>query len=726
MDAPGTRPATDPVIRTRPAPDLEIPEMFGRLRDIAFNLWWTWSPQAHRLFHQLAPATWRHYRNPVDVLIDLGAGRWRSLSEDDDFSRSYHALVAQFDAYLRPAEPTWFERRHGDYRGGPFAYFCTEFGWHECLQIYSGGLGILAGDHCKSASDLGLPFVGVGLMYSHGYFRQSIDAEGFQQHSYPDYDLHRMPLLQVVDETGREIHVAVELPGRQVHARVWRALVGRVSVLLLDTDLPINHPADRAITSALYVRGREMRLCQEIVLGFGGTQALEALGIRPASWHINEGHSALLLLQRARRALEREARPLPEILAEVAGNTLFTTHTPVPAGNEIFDVPLVEKVLAEWSARVGIPLPDLLALGQTDDAPASFNLTALALRTSRWANGVSEMHATVANRMWQPLLDRAAKPPIEHVTNGVHTASWVGPQVGDLLRRHAGPAFESGEPDESFAARVRAIPDHELWTAHLQQKRSLINLLRARMLEQFARHGRSPDELREVDGLLDVDVLTIGFARRFATYKRADLVLRDEKRLRALVQSADRPIQLIFAGKAHPADRPGQDLIRRIWQASLTPELRGRALFVENHDMRMARSLVQGVDLWLNTPRRPNEASGTSGMKAAVNGVLNCSILDGWWCEGQDDSHGWSIVGAGAPADEAAQDEADADALYRVLVDGVLPSYYGRNEHGLPADWIRRMKQSIALLTPRFGTARMVREYVERYYLTAVRDRSSG
>jgi starch phosphorylase len=715
-----------PEIRRRPAPELEIPELFGRLRDIVYNLWWTWSPDAHRLFYHLSPAAWRHYRNPIDVLIDLGPERWRALQDDDDFARAYHALVKQFDAYMSPARPTWFERTHGGYGGGSFVYFCSEFGWHECLHIYSGGLGVLAGDHCKSASDLGLPFVGVGLMYKHGYFRQSIDAEGLQQHFYPDYDLHRLPLLQVMGSSGKELYVPIAFPGRAVQVRVWCALVGRVPVLLLDSDLPINHPADRPLTSVLYVRGREMRLCQEIVLGLGGALTLEALGITPSVWHINEGHSALLALHRARRLIERERRPLDAALRSVAANTLFTTHTPVPAGNESFDADLVRKYFAGWAEQAGIDIDELLRLGRTPGGGNAFNLTALALRASSKANGVSELHGKVANRMWRPLLDAEGLRPIEHITNGVHPPTWVGPDVREVLDKHLGPAFGNGSPEDGFAEGVEAIPDYELWAAHLAQKRRLIKLLREQTLEQYARHGRSPDALREVDHLMDPDALTVGFARRFATYKRADLLLRNPDRLRALVSDAERPVQFIFAGKAHPADRPGQDLIRRICQASLAKDLRGRMIFLESYDLRIARHLVQGVDLWLNTPRRPHEASGTSGMKAAANGVLNCSILDGWWCEGHDPSHGWVIGSTEDREDESDQDRHDADALYRVLLDEIAPAYYERNEHGLPAPWIRRMKRSIALLTPRFSTTRMVREYVGRYYLAAPAGQPEG
>jgi len=708
-------------IRTRPAPDLEVPEAFSRLRDLVYNLWWSWSPLAHVVFHRMAPATWQHYRNPIDVLIDLSPERWNALQADDQFTRSYQALVERFDRYMQPTEPTWYERHREGAAAGPFAYFSTEYGWHECLQIYSGGLGVLSGDHCKSASDMGLPFLGVGLMYKRGYFRQSIDAEGLQQHTYPDYDLQRLPLLPVVDGSGRELHVPIELRERSVYVRVWNAQVGRVPVLLLDSDLPINHPSDRPITSTLYVRGREMRLCQEILLGLGGVRVLEALGIAPTAWHLNEGHSALMVLERLRAEAGRAKDGFDAALSRVRRSTVFTTHTPVPAGNERFDLDLVRGYFAGWCQRHGLELERVLELGRTAGDAGSFNLTALGLRASARANGVSRLHGRVAQEMWAALLQAADRKPIEAVTNGVHPPTWVGPEVGELLAR-CPDAGDGVDAAEAFARAVHELPDWELWTAHLAQKRRLIALVRERTLEQFARHGRAPGELRAVEQLLDPDVLTVGFARRFATYKRADLILQDAERLRALVSSADRPVQLIFAGKAHPADRPGQDLVKRICESALSPQLAGRVVFVENYDLRLSRHLVQGVDLWLNTPRRPQEASGTSGMKAAVNGVLNCSILDGWWCEGYDPAHGWALgEDRDRTEDEPAQDRQDGETLYRTLCEQIVPAFYERNEHGLPGAWLRRMKCAIAALTPRFGTGRMVAEYAQRYYMPGAR-----
>ena len=708
-----------PEIKTRPTARIEIPVQFSRLRDVAYNLSWTWNQPTRELFHMLDPTRWRHYRNPIELLIDLEPERWHWLQANEEFIRAYRSVVEEFDLYMAPDEPTWFDLHHPDYDGGPVAYFSTEYGWHECLQVYSGGLGVLSGDHSKAASDLGLPFIGLGLMYQHGYFRQTIDADGQQQHFYPDYDFHRVPLLPVVNEQGGELRVAVEFPGREVQVRVWKATVGRSKVLLLDTDFEANHPADRPITSVLYVNGREMRLCQEYVLGVGGVDVLRALGIVPGLWHTNEGHSALLALQRLRRLLEREPLPLEEACRRIAAEGVFTTHTPVPAGNETFDEGLVRKYLEGWATREGLDVDVVLALGHAHDRADGepFNMTALAVRTNRRANGVSALHGKVAGEMWDHLRgDGINVNGVEHVTNGAHVPTWMGRDVRRLLKRHVEEGFERHLLDIDFAERIDAIPDRELWDAHCEQKRRLVRMLRDRVLQQFARHGRSPDELRSLEDLFDPEVLLIGFARRFTTYKRADLLLRDFDRLRQIVAGDDRPVQFVFAGKAHPADRPGQELIRRIWEASNNPELKGRVLFLENYDMRVGRNMTQGVDVWLNNPRRPLEASGTSGMKAAFNGGLNCSILDGWWCEGYDSSHGWAIGEASGPGDAEEQDRLDAEALYRLLSDEIVPCFYDRDSDGLPRAWILRMKRAIGLLTPRFSSSRMVREYAERFY----------
>ena len=486
---------------------------------------------------------------------------------------------------------------------------------------------MLSGDHCKSASDLGLPFVGVGLLYARGYFRQTIDTDGQQQHDYPRYDLRRLPVQPVVSPDGREVKIELDFPGRAVRLRLWKAIVGRVPVILLDSNVRANDPADRLITSFLYVRGREMRLCQELVLGLGGVMALRSLGFAPSVWHMNEG---LRLLSRSDQGAGAAGRISFAGRGAVSRNAVFTTHTGA-GGEQTFD--------RGWCASTWRPSPPSWEDGRRgpgagragDDAPDLFNLTALGIRTSGQANGVSVLHGEVASRMWRHLYPPEAGPaPIGAVTNGVHTPTWIGPEVLDLLCRHLGEDFQDRMLDQPFSEAVAAIPDEDCWAAHEAQKRRLVTFARERVLEQFARHGRSPDELRAVSGLLDPEILTLGFARRFATYKRADLLFRDPDRLRAILSDHERPVQVMFAGKAHPADRPGQELIRRIFESSLSPEFQGRILFLEHYDMRIARFLVQGVDVWLNNPRRPEEASGTSGMKAAVNGALNFSVLDGW------------------------------------------------------------------------------------------------
>jgi starch phosphorylase len=709
-------------IKTRPTAQIDLPVQFSRLRDIAYNLWWSWSPQAISLFEMIDPWRWERYRNPIELLIDLEPERWHELQNTNDFIRAYRSVVERFDRYVAPVAPTWFQQQFPDHDGRPVVYFSTEYGWHECLRIYSGGLGILSGDHSKAASDLGLPFLGIGLMYRHGYFRQTVDADGQQQHFYFDSDPNRVPLLPVVNAKGRELRLTVEFPGRMVQVRLWKAEVGRATVLLLDTDIAVNHPADRPITSILYVSGREMRLCQEMILGIGGVRALRALDIVPAAWHMNEGHSSLLSLERLRDGV-KDGESLDDALARIGRNTVFTTHTPVTAGNETFDLDLARRYLSGWAGSSGLDLEWLLALGNAgaDAANGSLNLTALALRSSVRTNGVSAKHGQVAGQMWNQLLESLGKPPVEHITNGAHQPTWVGPEMGDLLRRHVGRVYDERPLDPGFAETVEAIPDEEVWAAHRAQKQRLFDRLRQSALRQLARHGRSPEELRLLDHLLDPEALSIGFARRFATYKRADLILRDVERLKKMVADAERPVQFLFAGKAHPADRPGQELIRRIWHASLQDELHGRVLFLENYDMHVARYLVQGVDVWLNTPRRPLEASGTSGMKSAMNGGLNCSILDGWWCEGYDGSHGWAIGDDEESSDHEHQDYLDAESLYHVLGEQVVPCFYQRDERGLPAEWIRRMKLAIGSLTPRFTAARMVRDYIETYYMPAAR-----
>jgi starch phosphorylase len=691
--------------------DIELPPEMERLRELAYDLWWSWSPQATRLFAWIDPDHWRRYHNPVQLLINVEPHQWARLLADPEFRGAYDAVMQSLDAYR--ARARWYGAR-ADRLPGPVAYFSMEFGIHESLGVYSGGLGVLSGDHCKAASDLGLPLVGVGLLYQSGYFRQTVDADGFQQHIYPGYDFARLPVLPVEAPSGGVLTVPVDLPGRIVQAAVWKAQVGLVPVLMLDTDIPLNDPADRPITGVLYVRGREMRLTQEIVLGIGGVRALRALGIHPAVWHMNEGHVAFLGLERARECVNR-GDGLADALKGVARNAVFTTHTPVPAGNETFDRDLVRRYLEPWIRDVGCEPDEALDLGME---AGSFNLTALAIRLSSHVNGVSKLHGQVSSAMWRHLFPGSPESPVSAITNGVHTESWIGPEMRALYGQHLDAGWEEHLLEPAFWTRIRAVPDAELWAAHRSQKERLIRFVRERVRQQSARHGLSPDELRTVEGLLDPHALTIGFARRFATYKRAVLILSEMERLRALLGNRDRPVQIVFAGKAHPADRAGQDLIRRLFLLTQS-EFKGKLVFLEDYDIEMGRMLVQGCDVWLNTPRRPQEASGTSGQKSPINGGVNVSILDGWWVEGYGGDNGWPIGAQEGDPDAEVQDRKDATALYHVLEDEVVPRFYERDDDDLPRRWIETMKASIESVVPQFSAHRMVRDYVEQVYLPA-------
>lgn len=725
--------------------DIELPREVSRLYDLAYNLWWTWNPEARQLFASIDHATWARYRNPVEALINLEPQRWEALLENEVFLENYSSVIEAFDRYMGSGGEAWFRRSFAEHDDDLIAYFSMEYGVHHSLAIYSGGLGVLSGDHCKSASDLGLPFVAVGLLYRHGYFRQTIDATGLQQHAYPEYDFSRLPLRPAAGKTGREILVTVPLPGRDVFAKVWVAQVGRVPLVLLDTDIPENHPADRPITDVLYVRGREMRLVQEMVLGVGGVRALRALDLAPDIWHLNEGHSAFLQLERFREVMEEKSVGFPQAREAVARRSVFTTHTPVTAGNEQFDAGLALRYLEVWAPRLGVPAQELLALGSATEDPTgqNLNLTAFAIRNSRATNGVSQLNGEIVDGMWRHLFPQvpAKEKAIPGITNGVHSPTWMGPELRRLLDRHLGQDWEDLLHDDAAWERVEGISPGEIWRAHQTQKERLTRFTRSRLLEQFARHGQAPDALRQVSELFDPDVLTVGFARRFATYKRANLIFSDLERLRELISNSERPVQIVFAGKAHPADRPGQELIQSIFQLSQSERLAGKVFFLENYDMRMGAMLVQGVDVWLNTPRRPMEASGTSGQKAAMNGALNFSVLDGWWPEAFDGHNGWVIGDTGSsdlgssdsgssdrhPArDPEAQDRRDAADLYDVLATRIVPLYYHRNESGLPEAWIARMKKAIASVTPHFSSSRMVRDYCRQAYVPALKQNPRG
>jgi glycogen phosphorylase len=710
------------IVPTIPAASYRLPPQLEGLRALAYNLYWAWHPRARVIWSRIDRRAWNRHRNPVPVLA--GAVEWGPLLDDTSFMAEVREVLRDFDRYMSNGADRWFMRHHADGLPGPIAYFCAEYGLQESLGIYSGGLGVLAGDHMKTTSDMALPFVGVGLLYRRGYFHQTIDADGHQEHAYPDYDLRGWPVGRVQGRDGEPLHVTVALPGRDLTIAVWCVQVGRTPVLLLDTDIPENDDADRPITHILYVRGREMRLHQELVLGVGGVRALRALGIAPAVWHLNEGHSAFLLAERAREFVAA-GDDLEAAWERIRRDSVFTIHTPVSAGNERFAADLVRRIagpLLEGDGRPntgGVPVDAVLDLGLGPEEDRSiFDMTGFSLRLTHDANAVSMLHAQTADATWSGF----APHRIRGVTNGIHVPSWMGLAMRETLERELGANLDDLDEESEvgpFWDHLAEIPTEDLWDTHQREKLELAIFARRRLRSQFARHGEAPATLDALESALDPDILTIGFARRFATYKRAGLLFSDLDRLAHLLWSEDRPVQVVFAGKAHPADRPGQSVIQDIFARSRSERLRGRVFILEDYDIRIARYLVAGVDVWLNNPRRPLEASGTSGMKAAVNGVVNVSVLDGWWDEGWTGDNGWAIGGRETNPDEGAQDWADAQDLYRILEEEVVPRYYERDEHGRPVAWVDLMRRSMASTLWRFSTTRMLHDYVERMYLPA-------
>jgi glycogen phosphorylase len=660
-------------------------ELRTALDGLARNLAYSWQPRIRALFRELDPVDWHESdHNPLVLLLGTSDARLERAAEDEAYVARVEAAQVALAAELE--RPAWWDEQTDPPADFQVAYFSTEFALDESVPVYSGGLGVLAGDHLKSASELNVPLVGVGLFYDRGYFRQWLDDTGWQRERYPLNDPTRLPLTLERRADGSPLLVHLELAGEPVAARIWRADAGRTRLYLLDTNVPENSDGARAVTDRLYGGDREHRIRQEILLGVGGVRALRKLELTPSVFHMNEGHSAFLVLERLRELIAA-GQELDHALELVRASTVFTTHTPVPAGNEVFDVALAKRYLAGHVAAIGLEWDDFLALGRADAKEKQFGLTPFALRTSGRANGVSALHGAVAREMWQPVWPEAKTPddvPIGHITNGVHARTWVGSRLAERL-------------DGDWSA-VRSLADEELWDLHTAQK------------EQLLRHVRRVAEVRH-----DGDVLTIGFARRFATYKRAGLLFSDPARVAELVTAAGRPLRIVLAGKAHPADEGGKELIRQIWELSRDPRFAGSVVFLEDYQMTLARRLVHGVDVWLNTPLRPQEASGTSGMKAAMNGAVNLSILDGWWEEGFDEETGFAIPGGD-------DDEADAEALYDVLADRVIPAYYDRDERGLPPRWLALMRASIQRLGEQFNTNRMVREYVEEMYLPAHRD----
>jgi starch phosphorylase len=697
----------------------KLPPALNQLNQIAYNLRWSWDHAAIELFRRLDSDLWDVCgHNPVVLLGSIEQSQLEAAANDEAFLAHLHGVAEQLDHYTQ-GHATWFGREHAQHKNLLVAYFSAEFGITECLSIFAGGLGVLAGDHLKAASDLGIPLVGVGLLYQQGYFRQYLNAAGWQQEAFEDNDFHTMPIRPVPD-----VLVQVDLPDGKLFARVWCANVGRLKLYLLDTNIDRNRPEHRNITNQLYGGDLEMRLRQEVLLGIGGYRALEALGIKPTVYHMNEGHSAFLSLERVVRLMETEQLSFQEARLLASTSLIFTTHTPVGAGHDYFSPVLMERYFADHMRRLGISRSDFLALGRKQPCNESeeFCMTVLALRLASASNGVSKLHGEVSRRMWSEIWSGIPEPevPIAHVTNGVHFRSWVSFEMNQLYDRYLGPKWREEPADAKLWQRVESIPAPELWRTHERRRERLVSYARGKLRDQLISRGAPHSAVDEAEEALSPDALTIGFGRRFASYKRATLILRDPDRLARILNHPEWPVQIVFAGKAHPHDDEGKHLIDAIVAMARRPEFRRKIVFLENYDMSVARYMVQGCDIWLNTPLRPLEASGTSGMKAQANGVINVSTLDGWWDEAWQqsakDEVGWAIGNGESYADGGYQDQIESEALYQLLERGIVPAFYERRSDGLPMKWIAMMKSSIAHLCPVFNMHRAVMQYTGTYY----------
>jgi starch phosphorylase len=701
----------------------KIPPRLARLEELANNLWYSWDRSTRTLFSRLNPALWKAVgHNPKDFLKRVDESLLLEAAEDQVFLANYNSILSAYDSYHSEVV------RNNDATGlrpqDQVAYFCFEFGFHESFPIYSGGLGILAGDHCKGASDMRLPFVGVGLLYRQGYFLQIIDNEGSQQVTYTDSDFDDFPVAPVLREDGSEIHVEVELPKRKVVVKVWQAILGHVRLYLLDADLQENSPQDRNITYQLYGGDKTMRIEQEIILGIGGVRALQEVGVKPTVWHINEGHAAFMMLERARN-LVRQGLDFASAHEAVAVNTVFTTHTAVPAGHDHFSETMMETYFEEFYHDLKITREEFMALGRTPKSP-DFNMTALAIRGTRFHNGVSKIHGSVSANICRGLWPQIEpeENPLAYITNGVHVPTFLAQEWSTMFDRHLGQEWRNKICDTEYWSRIDKIPDHLFWSARQTLKSSMLYGVRDRLAIQNFRNRGSESHLDRMLKFADPtnpNILTLGFARRFATYKRATLLFENLDRLREIILDQEHPVLLIFAGKAHPVDVPGQDLIRRVSEFARLPEFEGRLLLVEGYDLRLARRLVAGVDVWLNNPVYPLEASGTSGMKAGINGAINLSVLDGWWGEGYDGKNGWAIKPGPEDMDPVLRDKQESRTLYEILQDQVVPLYYSRDNLGYSPEWVKMVKHSMASLLPRYNATRMVGEYVNNFYLPASR-----
>jgi starch phosphorylase len=700
-----------------------IPEKLAPLQEIARNLWFSWNWEAVQLFIRLSPTLWeKSYQNPVLMLGTVPQADLVAAAQDESFVANVERVHRSFRQYLQ--SPSWFSESHGGEAGFKVAYFSCEFGIDEGLPVYSGGLGVLSGDHLKSSSDLGVPLVGVGLLYQKGYFRQVLSLDGWQQELYPDNDWYNMPVTMEMGKDGAPLEIDVNVGEETVRTRVWRVDVGRTPLYLLDSNVRGNSDRSRGITSTLYGGDRDMRIRQEILLGMGGVRALKALGHTPTVYHMNEGHSAFLIVERIRDLMTSQSLSFAEAREVVLASSVFTTHTPVPAGNEQFDPELLRKYLERKILSLGLSWEDALSLGQLQASRSKdFGMTVFALRSAAFANGVSRLHGETSRRMWKDLWPELpqAEVPIRSITNGIHTRSWLSHEVGELYARYLGPRFLEKPADHSVWERVETIPPIELWRIHESRRERLVFFARKRLKDQLVRQGAGPALQRGAEEVLNPQALTIGFSRRFATYKRANLLFLQPERLIRLLAGEKHPVQILFAGKAHPQDLPAKEIIRSVKHFAAEPGVRDRMVFIEDYDINVARYMVQGVDVWLNTPRRPLEASGTSGMKAAANGALNISVLDGWWDEGYSPDVGWVVGSSEVYDDPEEQDRVECEALFNLLENEIVPLFYERDRAGLPRAWIAMMKASMRKLGAFFNTQRMVQEYAESSYIPAHR-----
>ncbi len=713
------------IVEKIPTANADLPERIGRLNELAYNLWWAWNPDAINLYKSLNHNLWDTVsHNPVELLQSISLNVLRSAAEDPEYLANYDKVMADFDAYMNSTD-TWFHRNYPNMKDKAIAYLSFEFGLHESIPAYAGGLGILAGDHLKESSDMGLPLNAIGFIYNQGYFVQKISEDGWQETSNFYLDFNKLPIIPLYYEDGRKVMISVTLPGRDIHARIWKIQVGRNSLYLMDTTIDENSPYDQQLTAKLYTADLDTRISQEILLGIGGVRLMRELGINPNVWHMNEGHAAFLSLERCREIVA-SGKTFEEAAEIVRKNDVFTTHTPVPAGNDRFPMWLMEKYFSSMWNELGLTSDQFLDLGkETTTWGDQFTMPILALKLSERSNGVSKLHGEVSRAMWHFLWpDRKVEEvPISHVTNGVHSHTWVSRRMGMVFDQYLGTEWRDNLDDVEMWKKVEDIPDEVLWEVRRHQKRQLNSYIARSARRVWVTGSKHPVQIIAGGVLLEPDALTIGFARRFPTYKRGNLILRDYERLLRLLNNTDRPVQFVFSGKAHPADEAGKLILQQLYRAIKDAHTGGRMVFLEDYNMDIARHLVSACDVWMNTPRRPMEASGTSGMKAAMNGALNFSVLDGWWAEGYNGKNGWAIGTEQEYDSTEAQDDADALSLYETLENEIVPLYYDRKDIAAPSKgWMKMMKNAISTLSPMYSTRRMVGDYVRNMYIPAMEE----